>query len=167
MIREKERERECQLIGTMSDDYGSTQRLDRDSSTSASRSAASRDNTDRKPDSFCVRWRWWIRPTIITVYMLFVLFALPLLIYNSIKDGFQRNDQLVLIAGLSVLATIPMSVWHIVQHMLHYTKPVLQKHIVRILWMVPIYALNAVSHSICATDMMPTQSATDKRHLNE
>lgn len=30
------------------------------------------------------------------------------------------------------------------QHMLHFTKPILQKPIIRILWMVPIYSGNAV-----------------------
>lgn len=86
-----------------------------------------------------------MRPLIIAVYVLFVLIFVPLLIVNSVKDGFKRNDQLILIGGLFVLTAIPVSIWHIVQHMNHFTKPVLQMHIVRILWMVPIYALNAVS----------------------
>lgn len=94
----------------------------------------------------CQRWHLWVRPLIITLYVLFVLIVVPLLIVNAVKeDGFNRNDQLVLIGGLFVLTAIPVSIWHIVQHMNHFTKPVLQMHIVRILWMVPIYALNAVS----------------------
>jgi len=38
---------------------------------------------------------------------------------------------------------LPISFWDITQHLAHFTKPYLQKHIVRILWMVPIYAVNA------------------------
>lgn len=39
--------------------------------------------------------------------------------------------------------TIPISLWGIVQHMVNYTKPELQRRIVRIIWMVPIYATDS------------------------
>ncbi|XP_059617559.1 transmembrane protein 184C [Phlebotomus argentipes] len=90
------------------------------------------------------RWRIWIRPLLIVCYTLFAIIVVPLLIVNSVKDGFTRKDQLILIGGLFVLTALPISFWHITQHMINYTKPILQKHIVRILWMVPIYALNAL-----------------------
>uniref|UniRef100_A0A1L8DDT7 Putative organic solute transporter ostalpha n=1 Tax=Nyssomyia neivai TaxID=330878 RepID=A0A1L8DDT7_9DIPT len=90
------------------------------------------------------RWRMWIRPLLIVCYTLFVIIVVPLLIVNSVKDGFTRKDQLILIGGLFVLTALPISFWHITQHMINFTKPILQKHIVRILWMVPIYALNAL-----------------------
>ena len=90
------------------------------------------------------RWRIWIRPIMLTIYLLFVIIVVPLLIVNSLKDGFTRKDQLILIGGLFVLTAIPLSIWHITQHIKHFTKPILQKHIIRILWMVPIYAANAV-----------------------
>lgn len=115
------------------------------SNAGGSRSSVGTTSDGPKTETFWVRSGWWLRPTIITLYVMFVLIAAPLLIYNSIKDGFARDDQLILIGGLLVLATLPMSVWHIVQHMSHFHKPVLQKPIVRILWMVPIYATNAVS----------------------
>lgn len=96
---------------------------------------------------FCEEWRIWIRPLLIITYVIFAIIVVPLLIVNSVKDGFQRNDQLILIGGLFVLSAVPISIWHIIQHVIHFTKPILQKHIIRILWMVPIYALNAVSGS--------------------
>lgn len=68
-----------------------------------------------------------------------------MLIINTVKDGFTKKDQLVLIGGLFVLTALPICIWHIMQHIIHFTKPILQKPIIRILWMVPIYALNAVS----------------------
>ncbi|XP_001963021.3 transmembrane protein 184C isoform X2 [Drosophila ananassae] len=92
---------------------------------------------------FCEDWRIWIRPLLIVTYAIFAIIVVPLLIVNSVKDGFQRNDQLILIGGLFVLSAVPVSIWHIIQHVIHFTKPILQKHIIRILWMVPIYALNA------------------------
>lgn len=93
----------------------------------------------------CSQWRLWIRPIAMGVYVLFVVIVLPWLIFNSVKDGFSRKEQLTLISGLFVLTAIPISIWHITQHIFHYTRPILQKHIIRILWMVPIYALNAVN----------------------
>lgn len=93
---------------------------------------------------FCEEWRIWIRPLLIVTYGIFAIIVVPLLIVNSVKDGFQRRDQLILIGGLFVLSAVPISLWHIIQHVIHFTKPILQKHIIRILWMVPIYALNAV-----------------------
>lgn len=97
---------------------------------------------------FCEEWRIWIRPILILTYGIFAIIVVPLLIVNTVKDGFTRLDQLILIGGLFVLSAVPVSVWHITQHVIHFTKPILQKHIIRILWMVPIYALNAVSFFI-------------------
>jgi len=42
-----------------------------------------------------------------------------------------------------VMATLPIAMYGIIQHALHYSKPHLQKYIIRILFMVPIYALNS------------------------
>ncbi|XP_075055084.1 transmembrane protein 184C isoform X2 [Mixophyes fleayi] len=47
------------------------------------------------------------------------------------------------IAGIFVLMTIPISLWGILQHLVHYTQPELQKPIIRILWMVPIYSVDS------------------------
>lgn len=96
---------------------------------------------------FCEEWRIWIRPLLIVTYGIFAIIVVPLLILNSLKDGFSRKDQLILIGGLFVLSAVPVSIWHIIQHVIHFTKPILQKHIIRVLWMVPIYALNAVSNT--------------------
>lgn len=131
----------------MCDSTSSTEQLLGDGN---SRGGGDRCDAETKPEQCCMRWHLWMRPFAVTMYIVFVVFAVPWLVYDSVRDGFTRNDQLILVGGLCVLAAIPMSVWHIGQHMAHYTKPVLQKHIVRILWMVPIYALNAVSRRLCA-----------------
>jgi hypothetical protein len=50
------------------------------------------------------------------------------------------------IAGLFAFLALFMSIWEITQHLINYNKPYLQKYVVRILWMVPIYAMNSVNH---------------------
>lgn len=47
------------------------------------------------------------------------------------------------IAGISAWFALLLSIWEVCQHLVNYTKPYLQKYIIRILWMVPIYAFNA------------------------
>ncbi|XP_058062016.1 transmembrane protein 184C [Anopheles bellator] len=94
--------------------------------------------------SFCAQWRIWLRPLLVILYILFVIIVVPLLIVDSVKDGFTHKGQLILIGGLFVLCAIPISIWQIAQHIVHFTQPLLQRHIIRILWMVPIYALNAL-----------------------
>ncbi|XP_050300059.1 transmembrane protein 184C [Anthonomus grandis grandis] len=89
------------------------------------------------------RWKLWIRPLFIAVYAIAALVFVPVFLLKSLKDGFNRHDLEVLIAAVFVGAAIPISLWEIIQHVIHYTQPRLQKFIIRILWMVPIYAINA------------------------
>ncbi|KAJ8973432.1 hypothetical protein NQ317_016715, partial [Molorchus minor] len=89
------------------------------------------------------RWRLWIRPLFILLYAFAALVFVPLFLVKSVRDGFNKHDQEILIAGIFVWVAIPLSFWEIIQHVIHYTQPKLQKHIIRILWMVPIYAINA------------------------
>ena len=49
-----------------------------------------------------------------------------------------------LVAGIFAFLALFMSIWEISQHLRNYNKPYLQKYVVRILWMVPIYAMNSV-----------------------
>jgi len=52
-------------------------------------------------------------------------------------------DNWSLVAGAFVIVAILSSFWQITQHLKYFNKPYLQKYIVRILWMVPIYSTNA------------------------
>ncbi|KFO37389.1 Transmembrane protein 184C, partial [Fukomys damarensis] len=58
------------------------------------------------------------------------------------------------LAGVFLLMTVPESLWGMLQHVVHYTQPELQKSIIReifyfdstnvvIPWMVPIYSLDS------------------------
>lgn len=89
------------------------------------------------------RWRQWIRPIFIILYAIGALVLVPLFLIKSLKDGFNTHDQEIVIGGVFVLVAIPLSLWEIIQHVIHYNQPKLQKHVIRILWMVPIYAVNA------------------------
>ncbi|KAK7871631.1 hypothetical protein R5R35_001818 [Gryllus longicercus] len=89
------------------------------------------------------QWRLWIRPVVMVVYGLIIIVLLPFLVAKAVKNGFKKQDQGVLFGSIFVMMALPISLWEIIQHMIHYTKPYLQKHIIRILWMVPIYAVNA------------------------
>lgn len=78
-----------------------------------------------------VKWRQWIRPIFIILYAVGALVIVPLFLIKSLKDGFNKHDQEVLIGGVFVLIAIPLSLWEIIQHIIHYNQPSLQKHIIR------------------------------------
>ncbi|XP_046832255.1 transmembrane protein 184C [Vespa crabro] len=93
--------------------------------------------------SICRRWRLWILPVLTCLYALLIVILVPLLIANSIKNDLDKQKQGALVGGAFVLLALPIAFYEIVQHMIYYTQPRLQKYIIRILWMVPIYAVNA------------------------
>lgn len=66
-----------------------------------------------------------------TVYALVIVVLLPILIVNAVNNGFKESDQGSLIGGVFVMMALPISFWEITQHMVYYTKPSLQKHIIR------------------------------------
>lgn len=81
--------------------------------------------------SFFSQWRLWIRPFLIALYVILIIVLVPILIAHSINNGFKKSDQGTLVGGGFVLLALPISVWQIIQHIVHYTKPSLQKHIIR------------------------------------
>lgn len=89
------------------------------------------------------RWRMWIRPVVMMIYGVVILVVIPLCIWRLKQNGVTPQDQAWFIGGIFVLMALPITFWEITQHLVHYTKPYMQKYIIRILWMVPIYALNA------------------------
>ena len=88
-------------------------------------------------------YRNWLRPLLVMFYIVILLIAVPLLVIEFEKHEVQKHLQGWFIGGLFVLLTVPISIWGISQHLVHYTQPFLQRHIVRILWMVPIYSIDA------------------------
>lgn len=54
-------------------------------------------------------------------------------------------DQWTIGAGALVISALTLSLYEIIKHLQNFTKPYLQRYIIRILFMVPIYSLNAWS----------------------
>lgn len=94
--------------------------------------------------NLCASSHKWLRFFVILLYVLFVIFGLPWLITNIFNNDLKKKQKLNIIGGLFVITTLPICFWHIMQHVRNFTKPSLQKPIIRILWMVPIYSVNAV-----------------------
>ncbi|XP_045068817.1 transmembrane protein 184C [Coregonus clupeaformis] len=91
----------------------------------------------------CGNWRRWIRPLVVCLYVALLLVVLPLCVWELQKSEVGTHSKAWFIAGVFVFMTIPISLWGILQHLVHYTQPELQKPIIRILWMVPIYSLDS------------------------
>ncbi|XP_052794946.1 transmembrane protein 184C-like [Mya arenaria] len=91
---------------------------------------------------FIAHWKNWIRPLTMMVYFILMMIAIPLCIIEltSNKD---KHVKAWFTGGVFVLIAVPLSLWEIILHTINYTQPHLQKYIIRIIWMVPIYALNA------------------------
>ncbi|XP_006770218.1 PREDICTED: transmembrane protein 184C [Myotis davidii] len=88
-------------------------------------------------------WRQWIRPLVAVIYLVIIMVAVPLCVWELQKLQVGIHTKAWFIAGIFLLLTIPISLWGILQHLVHYTQPELQKPIIRILWMVPIYSLDS------------------------
>ncbi|XP_045577362.1 transmembrane protein 184C isoform X2 [Salmo salar] len=91
----------------------------------------------------CENWRRWIRPLVVCLYVGLLLVVLPLCVWELQKSEVGTHSKAWFIAGVFVFMTIPISLWGILQHLVHYTQPELQKPIIRILWMVPIYSVDS------------------------
>lgn len=63
----------------------------------------------------------------------------------QVREGASPRMQAFLAAGIFLMMTLPISLYEIAGHIGNYSKPYLQKHIIRVLWMVPIYSINSVS----------------------
>ena len=76
-------------------------------------------------------FRSWLRPVVISVYFVILCVALPLTVWELHKNRAQTHVQAWFTAGCFVFLTIPISLWGILQHLVNYTKPELQRRIVR------------------------------------
>ena len=47
------------------------------------------------------------------------------------------------VAAIFVLLAIPVTIYEVAMHLEYFSRPALQIHVIRILWMVPIYAMDA------------------------
>jgi hypothetical protein len=60
---------------------------------------------------------------------------------GSLSAETDKHRVAIKVALCSVLLTAPLSVFHIFQHLAQFLHPHLQSQVVRIIWMVPVYAV--------------------------
>lgn len=71
-----------------------------------------------------------------------MLFAIPMVIYTALNEN--RKDLAAFdSAGVMVLGTVIMSLRLVYLHLTHWYMPDVQKYVVRILWMVPLYSVQS------------------------
>ena len=76
-------------------------------------------------------WRSWIKPLVLTLYLAVLLIALPLMIIEFQTHETEVHVQAWFIGGLFVVMALPISLYGILQHLVHYTRPDLQRNIIR------------------------------------
>lgn len=76
------------------------------------------------------------------VVCLSLLGVIPWLAVRSARHG-SVGWTAFFIAGFFVVLTVPLSVYEIILHLTNWFMPDVQKYVVRILWMVPIYSLQS------------------------
>lgn len=81
--------------------------------------------------NFFQRWRRWIRPLVIAFYVAALVVAIPTILWAFQRYNLMYYKQAWFIGGWFVLLTLPISLWGIVQHLVHYTRPDLQIRIIR------------------------------------
>lgn len=92
----------------------------------------------------CFRnWRIWFKAVVAMAYVAVLVVFLPWWIYSVVVSGADPRKLGWLLAGVFVMLTLPLTLFEIAGHIGNYSKPYLQKHIIRILWMVPIYSINS------------------------
>ena len=74
--------------------------------------------------------------------LLIMLIAIPNVVYTGVKTD-QIDVAAYNSAGVMVLGTIVLSFRLVYLHLTHWYMPEVQKYVVRILWMVPLYAVQS------------------------
>ncbi|XP_071786729.1 transmembrane protein 184C-like [Asterias amurensis] len=104
--------------------------------------AAPPSNVAANPESR-FSWRRWIRPVVFVIYGLLVIAGSVCIAIDYTEtvmvDKFKRT--LALVGFVPMVISIPLSFWGIINHMVCFTRPSLQKYIFRVLWMAPLYVL--------------------------
>jgi hypothetical protein len=82
---------------------------------------------------------WWL--VIITMILTFVTTVFVSL--EMYKAGAEPHILAWFSGGVCVVLAVPISVFEIFWHLVYFSNPSLQKYIIRILWMVPIYGIES------------------------
>lgn len=88
-------------------------------------------------------WRLGLKILVTLLYLFILLVCLPLLVWELLREHAKTTFSAWFVAGIFMLLTLPIFLWGLLQHLLNYSQPHLQKHIIRILWIVPIYSIDS------------------------
>ena len=69
---------------------------------------------------------------------------MPWTIYFLASNNAELRSFLLPITLTFFIVSVPISLWGIAGHVTNYWQPVLQRYVVRILWMVPVYSLTSL-----------------------
>lgn len=82
---------------------------------------------------------WWL--VIVTILITFLLtIFISIEMYNA---GAEPHILAWFSGGMCVLLAVPISVFEIFWHLVYFSNPSLQRYVIRILWMVPIYGVES------------------------
>ncbi len=96
-------------------------------------------------DASRARWSLFVRKVLKTLWVLInllVLIVLPIAAWDMYRHDMQPHFIAWFVSGVFVLLALPITFYEVAQHLENYRMPRLQRHVVRILFMVPIYAVD-------------------------
>eukprot|EP00210_Caulerpa_lentillifera_P009692 g9247.t1 len=77
-------------------------------------------------------------------FLVFIVISIfPFIVWKFHSTGYSVRYQAWFYGGIFVLLTLPVSIYEMALHLEYYTRPDLQKFVIRISWMVPFYSLDA------------------------
>ena len=106
-------------------------------------------------------WRWprrrWFR-ILWCLLAVGLLVALPVMIIEFKKSHWSVKYQAWFVSGMFVLMALPVSIYEVAMHLEYFSRPKLQIRVIRILWMVPVYAVDswfALRFKVSAVHTLP------------
>jgi len=88
-------------------------------------------------------WRNWVKHAITGCYLVVLVVVIPFLIWPIIHTDASPKQEAMVIASIFALLTLPISAYSVINHLVNFTQPELQRPIVRVLLMVPIYTIDS------------------------
>ena len=76
-------------------------------------------------------WKIWLRRTVYITYFTFMLLIIPVLIWELVVKGATFATIIWFLAGMATIFSVPISLWGILNHLIHFTQPDLQRKILR------------------------------------
>jgi hypothetical protein len=102
-----------------------------------------RRNDQNNQNQFSITGLLWKLVKTIWVCLNFViLISIPIIAYQMHKHKYEQLYIAWFIAGVFALLSIPITFYEVILHLENYRAPKLQRHVIRILAMVPVYAID-------------------------